>query len=291
MESRQKSTSVNIKQFLKKNSGQLEPRELDSLLALALHKNVEYIYKKPEKILKRSTISTFNKLLRKRQAGWSLAYLKGYKEFYGLKFLVSKHTLIPRPESELIVDQALKFTKNKQNIIDVGTGSGCLILSVAKNNTRLAEDGKSRQEKTANYYAIDISLPALKTAKTNARKLGLSKKIKFSKSNLLKKINKKNKFHIVLANLPYLTPVQLKEPSIKKEPRIALLAGSDGLSYYRKLLKQIPDYLADDYLILLEIDPGQHELIKKAVQTALPKAKIEFLKDLAANIRVVKITN
>lgn len=275
MASRQ--SQKTIKNILQKNAGKLEASELDQLLALALDKKVEYIYKHPEKELNRSNIQAFNKLINKRLAGWSLAYLKGYKEFYGLKFLVSKHTLIPRPESETIIDEALKYTKKNQNIIDIGTGSACLILSLAKNN-----------KKEANYIATDISTKALQAAKTNARKLGLNKKIKFVKSNLFSKIKDK-KFDIVIANLPYLKPQQMKEPSIKKEPRVALLAGKDGLSYYRKLLEQIPQYLKEKYLILLEIDPDQKDLITKAIEANLPKAKTSFVKDLAGHIRVVKI--
>lgn len=288
MASRQ--SQKTIKNILQKNAGKLEASELDQLLALALHKKVEYIYKHPEKELNRSSAQTFNKLINKKLAGWSLAYLKGYKEFYGLKFLVSKHTLIPRPESEIIIDEALKYTKKNQDIIDLGTGSGCLILSLAKNN-----------KKEANYLASDISIKALQVAKTNARKLGLNKKIKFVKSNLFSKIpastrgasstrgRKNRQFDIVIANLPYLKPQQMKEPSIKKEPRVALLAGKDGLSYYRKLLEQIPQYLKEKYLILLEIDPDQKDLISKVIETNLPKAKTSFIKDLAGHIRVVKI--
>lgn len=301
MASRQ--SQKTIKNILQKAAGKLEASELDQLLALALHKKVEYIYKHPEKELNHSNIQTFNKLINKRLAGWSLAYLKGYKEFYGLKFLVSKHTLIPRPESEIIIDEALKYTtrldsrgsvdarrEKNQDIIDVGTGSGCLILSLAKNN-----------KKEADYLASDISIKALQTAKTNARKLGLNKKIKFVKSNLFSKIpastrgasstrgGKDRQFDIVIANLPYLKPQQMKEPSIKKEPRVALLAGKDGLSYYRKLLEQIPQYLKEKYLILLEIDPEQKDLIKKTIEAKLPEAKISFIKDLAGHIRIVKI--
>lgn len=269
--------SQSIKTLLQKNK-QLPPEELDILLALALGKNKEYVYKNPEKELRRSTIKAFYKLLNKRLANWSLAYLRGYKEFYGLKFLVSKHTLIPRPESELLVEEALKFIKPNHKIIDLGTGSGCLILSVAKNFPQ------------AEYLATDISKPALKTAQTNSRKLGLKNKIKFINSNLLKSVPK-TKFDIVIANLPYLKPDELKESSIKKEPTSALLSGQDGLDHYKKLLHQITAYLADQYLILLEINPQQAELIKKAIVSNLPKAQIKFLKDLTGNIRVVKITN
>lgn len=269
--------SQSIKALLQANK-QLPPEELDALLSLALDKSKEYIYKNPDKMVSRSAVRAFYKLIEKRLNNWSLAYLKGYKEFYGLKFVVSKHTLIPRPESELMIDEALKFVKPDHNVIDIGTGSGCLILSLAKNN-----------KKSASYTATDISNFALKTARTNARKLNLKNKIKFIKSDLLGSVPK-NKFDIVLANLPYLTPEQMKEASISKEPSSALLSGKDGLDHYKKLLKQLPGYLADKYLILLEIDPEQKDAIKKEIASNLPGAKISFVKDLAKDIRVVKIT-
>jgi release factor glutamine methyltransferase len=282
MASSQSSTKISAKKLLAKYNKQLPSKELDLLLALAWHKNIEYIYKHPEANISVATTKTFNKLARKRLAGWSMAYLKGYKEFFGYKFLVNKHTLIPRPDSELIVEQVLTYLKKSNikqaNIIDIGTGSGCLISSIAKNYPN------------AKYTAVDISIKALQIARTNARKLGLKTKIKFLKSNLFKKIRNQT-FDIIIANLPYLTPKQLQEPSIKKEPRVALLAGSDGLSYYRKFLEQVPKYLNKQYLILLEIDPSQKDLIQASIEVDLPQAKIKFIKDLAGHVRVVKITN
>ena len=276
-----KNTKVTIKELALKYQKYLQIDELDQLIALALHKNIEYIYKNPDKQINRSSILTFKKLLNKRLAGWSLAKLKGYKEFFGLKFIVSRHTLIPRPDSELMVNEALKNTappaSEKQNILDIGTGTGALILSLAKNNKHLA-----------NYIASDISAQALAIAKTNARKLGFKKEITFVKSNLLDNIS--GKFDIVFANLPYLSLKQMKEPSIKKEPQIALLSGQDGLDHYKKLLTQLPKHLNKKYLVLLEIDPSQKEATKKEIINNLPQAKITFLKDLANNIRVVKIT-
>ena len=163
MASRQNSTKINARELLSKYSGKLPAAELDQLLSLAWHKNIEYIYKHPEFKISVSTAKTFNSLVVKRLAGWSLAYLKGYKEFFGYKFLVSPHTLIPRPESELIIEETLKYLKQSKikraNILDVGTGSGCLILSIAKNYAE------------AQYTAVDISIKALRIAKTNARKL------------------------------------------------------------------------------------------------------------------------
>lgn len=276
-----KNLKPTIKDLVLKYQGQLKIDELDQLMALALHKNIEYIYKNPDKQINRSNILTFKKLLNKRLAGWSLAKLKGYKEFFGLKFIVSSHTLIPRPDSELIVAEALKNTTppagGQQNILDIGTGSGALILAIAKNNKH-----------SATYIASDISIGALATARTNARKLGLKQKITFIKSNLLNSIS--GKFDIIIANLPYLSHEQMKELSIKKEPRIALLSGLDGLDHYKKLLSQLPKHLNKKFLVLLEIDPSQKEAIKKEIINNLPQAKITWLKDLATNIRVVKIT-
>ena len=278
MASSQSSKIISIKELITKYKGQIDINELDQLMALVLHKNIAYIYKNPDKQLSRSNILAFKKILSKRLANYSLAYLKKNKEFYKLNFIVNKHTLIPRPDSELIIEEALKNTSNNQNIIDIGTGSGALILSLAKNNKH-----------TANYIATDISTKALDIAKTNARKLKLKNKIKFIKTNLLDNISEQ--FDIIIANLPYLTPVQMQEASIKKEPVTALLSGQDGLDHYKKLLKQLPKYLNKKYLILLEIDPAQEKLIKKEIIINLPQANIKFLKDLANNIRIVKITN
>ena len=266
---------MKVKKLLKKYSGSLDPKELDEILALALKKNLLYIYKNPDKEITVSGLRAFKKLLIKRQVGWSLAYLKGYKEFCGQKFLVSKYTLIPRPESELLVEEALKYLKDNHKILDIGTGSGCLILSILK-------------QKQPNGLASDISKKALKTAKTNARKLGLKNKVKFYQSNLLTNIPAQ-KFDVILANLPYLTPSERQESSIKKEPTLALLSGKDGLDAYRQLLKQIPSYLEKKYLLLLEINPKQKEEIKRIINSSLPQAKIEFIKDLANKDRIVKI--
>lgn len=269
---------MQIKDILKKHKDKLPLQELDDLLALALHKTKNYIYKHPDKELSRSNILAFNKLINKRLANWPMAYLRAHQEFYGLKFLINKNVLIPRPDSEVLVEQTLKYLKNKNNlnIIDIGTGSGCLIISVAKNAAN------------NNYYAADISTKALKIAKTNARKNKVN--IKFLKSDLLKNINNK-KFDVIIANLPYLNPKQLKESSIQKEPSLALAAGKDGLDYYKKLLNQISKYLNKKYLVLLEIDPEQKNNLEKLIKKNLPQGKLEFIKDLSNNTRVARITN
>lgn len=274
---------MTIKELLTKAYSKklnIDNTEVDKLLALALHKKIEYVYKNTEKELNRSNILTFNKYIRKRLENYSFAHIAKYKEFYNKKFLVNSHTLIPRPDSELLVDITLNYLKknnlNNPNIIDIGTGTGCLILSIANNYNK------------ANYYATDISNKVLKIAKTNKRKLKIKNNIKFIQSNLLNNV-KNTKFDIIISNLPYLTKEQMKENSIQKEPKIALLGYKDGLEYYNKLLKQIENYLKEKYLILLEIDPKQKNKIEKIIQKYLPKSKIQFHKDLQNNTRVVEI--
>lgn len=278
MASKQEQKTISLKNLLDKYRSKLPRQELESLLALTLHKKAEYIYKNPDKKIALSSIKTFKKLLNKRLAHYSLAYLKKNKDFYKNNFIVSKHTLVPRPASETLVEEALRYANQtaggNKNILDIGTGSGALILSIAKHN-----------QTQANYTAIDISTKALKIAKTNARKLGLKNKIRFIKSDLLKNIN--NDFDIIIANLPYLNKDQMKETSIAKEPKSALFSGPDGLSHYKKLLKQLKKLPS---LLLLEIDPSQKEAIKKIIEQQWPDAKINFIKDLNQDIRVVKIT-
>lgn len=272
---------------------QLGAGDIDLVLGISLHRSPEYLYKNSEKKLTSDQVKAFKKLFSRHLAGWSIAHLAGVKYFFGLKFLVNKHTLIPRPESELLVTTALDYlAKNKiksPNVIDIGTGSGCLILSLAK-NFYAKPVGLASANPTGWFIGTDISKFALKTASTNARKLGLKKQINFVRSNLFKNI-KPQKFNIILANLPYLTKIQLKEASIKKEPHHALYGGKDGLEYYTKLLTQIAKYLDKKYLILLEIDPKQTLAIKDIIKKYLPNAQVNILTDLAEQDRIVAIQN
>jgi len=281
---------MTIKQLIQSAQKQyplLPLGDIELLLAKSLQRSLNYLYKNPEKILNRSSQSTFWRLLLRHQNNHSVAYLLGHKEFYGLDFLVNKHTLIPRPDSEVLIDEALKYLKKAKidspKIIDVGTGTGCLIISLAKEFYAVKPAGLA-----AHFVAVDNSGRALKVAKTNARKHQLKNKIKFIKSDLLKNVSE-NKFDLILANLPYLTKKQLREASIKKEPHNALYGGPDGLSFYRRLLKQVPKYLNKKYLLLLEIDPQQEIAIQKIAKQYLPQAKLSIVKDLAQQARALKI--
>ncbi len=297
--------------------------DAEVLLSFAINQPKEYILAHPEKQLTIAQEKKFRQLVARRSKGVPIAYLIGHKEFYGLDFVVNKSALIPRPETEMLVAEVLKQIPNSQFpmtnqipnpndknfiIIDVGTGSGCIAITLAKLFPQ------------AKIFALDISKNALQVARQNARRHKVNKQIKFIKNNLLKKFpipnfsrhsgiplaagqfpikskrQNPNDQIIIVANLPYLTKKQLAEPSIKHEPRAALYGGKDGLEYYEKLFKQISQFGAQVFecssvQVLLEIDPSQTSKIKKLIKKHLPTAKIKIKKDLAGLDRVVCITS
>lgn len=315
---------MTFSQILK--TSPLPRKEIEILIAFLLKKDREFLTTYPETIVNETTYKKLETLIKKRLAGWSSAVLIGQKDFYGLTFKVDKNVLVPRPETEIMVDEVVKLINQteatKQSapkiatwkntaLIDIGTGSGAIIITSASELKRV----NRKQYQQTNFLGIDISPLALKTAKQNAAQNGLGQKIKFVKGNLLTPLinnktinknincrypNKKNFISrlIITANLPYLTPQQIKaSPSIQKEPLIALVAGSDGLKYYRELFKQLKGFCLINNLIprsltvLCEIDPSQKIKIKTIVKKLFPNVSIEIQKDLAgkARLAIIKI--
>ncbi|MFH1522503.1 MAG: peptide chain release factor N(5)-glutamine methyltransferase [Patescibacteria group bacterium] len=267
--------------------------EAEFLLSHILKKPREFILAHPEKKLTKTQIKNYQLLITRRLKGEPLAYIICCKQFYGLDLYVNKNVLIPRPETELMVDEALKFaTCNPKHaiIIDVGTGSGCVIISIAK---KLSFGYPKLSFK---YLASDISKSALAVARKNAKLHKVDRKIEFIQGNLLKPLLNileiRNYNLVILANLPYLSPIQIKNsPTIKYEPKLALSAGPDGLKYYRQLFKQIGQ-VANHQIqitILCEIDSSQTIKIKKLIKKELPQSKIQIKKDLSGLNRMVKI--
>lgn len=282
---------LDVKQALKLAVQLLDQHKIPSawldaevLLSFVLKKDRAYIVSHNEYQLSPAQSLQFNNYIKLRAKHFPLAYIIGYKEFYGLNFFVTPVVLIPRPESEQLVDLALDSYSNNTDstIIDIGTGSGCLIISV------LVE--LSKKHKQAKGIAIDISSRALAIAKRNSKKNHVSN-IQFIQSNLLTTFIKKpsalskSKHLIILANLPYVPLKILKtEPSIKQEPRLALAGGKDGLDIYRRLAKQIYKLQKQcnvSMTILCEINPEQ----KKSFQS-LWKERVVFKKDLAGKNRI-----
>ncbi len=276
--------------------------DTELLLSFVLNKDKSFLYTYPEYKLTEKELATFTSYIQKRLDGYSVAYITGLKDFYGHEFIVNKNTLVPRPETELMIDEVLsilKDFKNKNNIalIDLGTGTGCIPISILEDTFKGTQENKFKNLKC---FAIDISGKALEIAQKNAKKHALEASINFLEGNLLRPINNeelkiKNYNFIITANLPYLTKKQIdNSPSIQKEPILALDGGKDGMDYYIELFKQLrllqKNYKPKSITILAEIDHVQVDVFKDRAAELLPEAKLEIKKDLGGYERLVIIT-
>ena len=233
---------TNIDRALKYS--QIVTIEAEILLANILGKDRSFLHTHPDLIISNRIQEQFVLKCKRRLAHEPLDYILGFREFYGLKFYVDKNVLIPRPETEDLVDQAVKYAKDNQvTICDVGTGSGCIAVSLAKNLPY------------ASIYATDIDLGALNIAKRNAKLHNVAARIKFLPGSLLLPL--KNKVDIIVANLPYVETERINTlaPKIKDwEPRRALDGGTDGMKIYRQLFQQANSKLAPNGKIFYEFD-------------------------------------
>lgn len=275
---------MNIKQALQYASEQTDQSDTEILLAHAIDKSRAFIIAHPEYKLNPSQKKQFKKYIKKRKENSPVAYIIGHKEFYNVDFKLNNYTLVPRPETELIVDKAIEKIKEREIdlLLDIGTGSGCIPISILKNI--------NNQIKT---IATDISKKALKVAKQNKKKHNVN--IDFRQGNLLEPTIKEiveAKNIIITANLPYITQKQYEsEPSIQKEPKQALIAENEGLKHYEELVEQLTDINIEEKNITLffEIDPSQSKKIKEIVFKYLPNPKIEIIKDFKKNDRLIEI--
>jgi len=218
-------------------------------------------------------------LVKRRTQREPLAYITGAKEFYGLPFVVSEDVLIPRQETELLVDtaigQAKSLDKSEISIVDVGTGSGAIAVSLALNIP------------TSSVIAVDISESALTIADDNRRAHGLYSRVKLRRGSLLEPIVEK--IDILVSNPPYIKSDKLTslQEEVLKEPMVALDGGYDGLELIKKLLFQAVDKMSNPGVILFEIDSDQAAEAVKLSQQYFPSAITTVLKDLSNNERAV----
>lgn len=287
---------MQAKELLKQSK--LNPRDSQIILSHILKITRERLLSHPEIDLKNKDIKEFKKLEKKRLKLWPLAYLIASQAFYSLGFKVNQHTLIPRPESELIIDEIIEDIKkqNKEtiqrktyNFIDIGTGSSAIITSLAK----VISKKYPEIFKSSSFIGLDISRKALKVAKHNIRQHGLADKVELIKSNLIKKLNTNNLngLPILIANLPYLDKEQLREASIKHEPKKALYGGGEGLSLYKVLFKMIEPKALNSFSLICEINPEQKDrLISLAKSYFKATVAIKVIQDLAHKDRFIKIT-
>jgi release factor glutamine methyltransferase len=271
----------------------IEPGEAEILLAHVLKRPKEYVLAHPEATVSKIHTGEFLRLLARRARHEPIAYLLGEKWFYGRPFLVDKNVLVPRPETETMIQAVLDsgFREDeKPLIIDVGTGSGAIGLTLAA------------ESPSALATLVDVSAKALAVARRNARRLKLSRRVSLLRIDILKKSaaqkltpdaflrRRKNSRLVVAANLPYLPTAiyQKSQPEVRThEPRLALVSGRDGLDHYRALMDRLREARLSPDLLLLEVDPPQFAVLKKIVRAALPGHRLEIKKDLAGNARVL----
>ena len=297
---------TTIADIQKKYYQKLDHIDLELLIAHVFKKSREFVLAHPEYVLPKLKIVNCELKIARRMRGEPLAYILGFKEFFGYPFLVSPATLIPRPETELMVEETLEEIKSQKskviNIIDVGTGSGNIIISVAKNlEPTWTFDVQMQKGHRMPLYGIDISKETLRVAKRNAKKNNVAEKIKFIQGNLLTPIIEnceskiENSKMIILANLPYLSKkiYAATAPTVKKfEPKSALYSSKEGLAHYEKLFKQIKILEAKNYGLkaILEISPEQKTSLAKMAKKYFPASKIVFKKDLAGRTRLAIIS-
>ena len=221
----------------------------------------------------------FWQLIKRRLNGEPTAYIIGHREFYGLDFYIEAGVFIPRPESELLVEQALKLAQNRpvSSMADIGTGCGAVAISLALNLPQVK------------IYATDISASALKVALVNCQKHGVTDRIRLLQGDMLDPLPEP--VDMIIANLPYVTEVELSGISPAGfEPMEALGGGSDGLEKIRQLCHQVGDRLCPGGCLLLEVGQGQARAVTTLLSGLFSSAEIEVVPDLSGIDRVVGLT-
>lgn len=280
---------MNIGELLPATSKRLpgDTPELDAqvLVAHIMDRPRTWVAAHLETFLSQSQMEALEKAISSLEAGEPFPYVLGHWEFFSLDFELSPDVLIPRPETELLVERAIKWLNGapeRRTIADVGTGSGCIAVSIAKN----IPDAK--------VIATDISLPSLQVAHRNALKHHVADQIDFIQCDLLpphpEPLPTDLHFDLICANLPYIPSQTLRElPVYGHEPTLALNGGADGLSVLRRLLQVAPDWLAPRGMILLEIESSQGMSAVSLAYDVFDNAEIHLHKDLAGRDRLVEI--
>ena len=276
---------MTIKDIIIKYSKELEkisptPRlDVETLLQKVLGVDRLYILLNLERVLSEDEEQLFNKFINERLNNRPIAYIVGNREFMGLDFFVKEGVLIPRPDTEVLVEEVIELAKKKdaKNILDIGTGSGAITVSLAK----YLENVK--------VTSVDISDIALEIGKRNAISNEVDDRITFVKSDLFTNIDKETKFDIIVSNPPYIKRevIDTLDKQVKDyEPYNALEGGVDGLDFYRAITKRAKEYLKKDGILAYEVGHDQSEDVSKLMEMD-GYTNIYTLKDLQQIDRVV----
>lgn len=252
--------------------------DADLLLAHVAGVGPEALVAHPEAVLPADAERRYDALIGRRAAGEPVAYLRGYKEFYGVTFGVDPRVLVPRPETELLVDAVRSFAAGRSlTVVDVGTGSGAIAVALA------------RQEPALRIVATDVSPGALTVARENAAANGVAARIDFREGDLLEPITEP--VDIVVANLPYLRADAFDDltgdrASLAFEPRLATLSGDDGLDLIRRTAADLPRVLRAGGAAFFECDPPQAVEVARLLSSL---GTTTVRSDLSGNERVVAV--
>ena len=247
----------NAYKVLTKNQIKSAGLDCEILLSKVLQKDRKYVILNSDKDLNEKNISEFKDLIIKRSLSKPVAYLTGKKDFWKHSFFVSDKTLIPRPDTEILIENILKITKQKSrlNILDIGTGSGCILLSILKDRSDFYGTG------------IDISKDCIDISKINAKNLELSDRSKFFKSDVDNLLN--GKYDLVISNPPYIKKLDLKyldKDVVNFEPKNALDGGLEGISVIKKIIMRSSNLLKNSGKLILEIAFDQKYKVKKLLK-------------------------
>ena len=256
--------------------------ETQMMIAKVIEKDRLYIMLNLEEDIDESKVEIIKTMIDKRKNSYPLQYILGEREFWGMDFKVSEGVLIPRQDTEILIEETLKKlkdNKHKSNLkgFEIGVGSGIISITLLK------------EIETLTMIGVDINDKAIELTKANALKHEVSDRLCILNSNLFEKINKENQFDFIISNPPYIeTKVidSLKEDIKKHEPKLALDGGEDGLDFYRAIIEQSKSYISPEGFIAFEIGYNQGEAVKKIfVENGYPNVTIA--KDLAGFDRVV----
>lgn len=254
------------------------PEDIDYVLAERLNLTPSEFELKQDMVLSDDQLKQANKDIKKLAKGVSPQYILGYAWFLGYKIMVQRGVLIPRFETEELVEWALKSLKSGDKVLDLGTGSGCITVALAK-------EAEKKGIKDLTLYASDITDAALRTSEENFLTYDLD--VVTRKANVLIGLEK---FDKIISNPPYIKTTEKKEMDanvLQNEPKEALFAGNDGLDFYKKFAKQVRDHLNSHGEFFLEFGFSEEDQLKELFAKELPDFDIEFRKDMAGKPRMV----
>lgn len=256
----------------------VRPEDIDFVLAERLNLTPSEFELKQDMVLSEDQVKQANKDIKKLAKGVSPQYILGYAWFLGYKIMVQRGVLIPRFETEELVEWALKSLKSGDKVLDLGTGSGCITVALAK-------EAEKKGIKDLTLYASDITDSALRTSEENFLNYDLD--VTTRKANVLIGLEK---FDKIISNPPYIKTNEKKDMDknvLQNEPKEALFAGKDGLDFYKKFAKQVRDHLNSHGEFFLEFGFNEEEQLKELFAKELPDFEIEFRKDMAGKPRMV----